>query len=656
MKKFSIFLCSLSLSVIIVSSCAPKRDQGDAVLTVRPLKDTTGFAHYPWQVDSIMKRIVAAGWHENKRPSWQLVICPHDDYTYTGYIYPQLLQNVRAKNLFLIGVAHKAAKYKIEDSLVFDSYRYWKGPWDDIPVSPVREELLAMLKGKCAIVNDTLHKAEHSLEGLVPYLQYFNHDITIVPILVPSMSPARMEECGKQLAEAISSVASRRGWIWGQDYAIVATTDAVHYGDEDWGGSNMAPFGCDAKGNGKAVEHEFGIIDSCLTGVINPEKIRLFNSKTLNDKDYHVYKWTWCGRYSIPLALYTGYYLGKSDLLNGETEAYSTSILNEHIKVDDLQMGTTAIATAHHWVGYAAIGYRTSKEPMRGIITISVANMRRTPDHSAELVSQAIMGTPVVIDSMHGSWVKIATPDNYSGWAEAASVSVPADSEYLNLIKGPRIIFNRNYDWIHQEAAPGSPVISDIVGGSILRSSAEKSGYIKVILPDGREGFIEKAGVKDYEEWKNDTITDTGKILNTAYSYMGIPYLWGGSSVKGADCSGFVQNVFFRNGIQLERDAHLQALHGKTVDITHGYNNLQKGDLLFFGSMRKNKPHITHVAIYCGNMDYINSAGRVQINSLDSTKPGYVEFRIHTLLEAKRINGFRSGFGISNVKDNPWYN
>ena len=87
--------------------------------------------------------------------------------------------------------------------------------------------------------------------------------------------------------------------------------------------------------------------------------------------------------------------------------------------------------------------------------------------------------------------------------------------------------------------------------------------------------------------------------------------MWGGSSVKGVDCSGFVQSVFFRNGLILARDASLQALHGSPVDITAGFGNLRRGDLLFFGSKENGIAHVTHVAIYLGNSDYINSSGRV---------------------------------------------
>jgi AmmeMemoRadiSam system protein B len=212
--------------------------------------------------------------------------------------------------------------------------------------------------GKFAIKSDTLQRVEHSLEALIPWLQYFNKDVQIVPILVPAMTPERMEECGSALADAIRSVADSHGWQWGRDFAIVGTTDAVHYGNEEWGGSDYAYFGCDTLGNLKALGHEKEIIDSCLVGPVTPARIKLFSSYTLNPENYKVYKWTWCGRYSVPVTLITSWFLNDKSAIDGHLVAYTTSILHKHIPVDDLRMGRTAIATDCHWVGYAALGYR----------------------------------------------------------------------------------------------------------------------------------------------------------------------------------------------------------------------------------------------------------------------------------------------------------
>ena len=217
---------------------------------------------------------------------------------------------------------------------------------------------LNRLKGKFAIINDSLHQVEHSLEAMVPFLQYFNKDISIIPILVPSMDPERMQECGKALADAVRQVAEKYGWEWGKDFAVIVTTDAVHYGNEDWGGADMAFFGCDTAGNRKALMHEKEIIENCLAGKTDPGNFKLFSSYTLKPENFREYKWTWCGRYSVPVTLYFSYYLNGSQPLNGELVGYSTSITSEHIPVDDIGMGRTAIATDCHWVGYAALGYR----------------------------------------------------------------------------------------------------------------------------------------------------------------------------------------------------------------------------------------------------------------------------------------------------------
>ena len=357
MKKCLIVYGSVVILLINLLSCQ-NEEMSKTVQKIRPLKDTVGFAQYSWQMDSLMARIDRSGWMKKSGMPWKMVICPHDDYTYVGKLYPELLQNVTANNLILVGVAHKARQLGIEDSLVFDSYPSWKGPWKNISVSPVREEIYNLLAKKFAIINDTLQKVEHSVEALIPFLQYFNRNITIVSILVPAMNLDRMEACGKALADAIRTVAKNHRWEWGNDFAVVSTTDAVHYGTDDWGGINRAYFGSDDHGNMKAREHESGIIDSCLKGEILPEKIRLFSNYTLDPENFREYKWTWCGRYSVPVALYTSYYLNNNKILSGELVGYSTSITSAHIPVDDIGMGRTAIATNCHWVGYAAIGYR----------------------------------------------------------------------------------------------------------------------------------------------------------------------------------------------------------------------------------------------------------------------------------------------------------
>jgi len=118
----SIILIIVLLISLICSECMesvkPKTEK------VRPLKDTIGFAQYSWQMDSLMAKLDRKGWKKTEGLPWKMAICPHDDYTYVGTLYPEILQNIKASNLILIGVAHKAAQLGIEDSLVFDSYTH----------------------------------------------------------------------------------------------------------------------------------------------------------------------------------------------------------------------------------------------------------------------------------------------------------------------------------------------------------------------------------------------------------------------------------------------------------------------------------------------------------------------------------------------------
>ena len=342
----------------VFSGCSSKETQRASGSAVRQLVDTVGFAQYSWQMDSLMSRLDRAGWKKTEGMPWKMVICPHDDYTYVGTLYPEILSNIKADNLILIGVAHKAQRLGIEDSLVFSSFSAWKGPWGNVPVSPAGKELFDHLKNNCATISDTLQKVEHSLEAMVPFLQFFNRNISIIPILVPSMSPERMKECGKYLSQAIRAVAEKHKWDWGRDYAIIVTTDAIHYGNEDWGGADYAYYGCNDSGNTLAMNHETEIVSRCFIGEITPEKISLFSRFTLDSLDFHNYKWTWCGRYSLPVAMYTTWFLSSPKPLAGEVIGYSTSIAGKYIPVDDLIMGRTAIETKCHWVGYVAVGFR----------------------------------------------------------------------------------------------------------------------------------------------------------------------------------------------------------------------------------------------------------------------------------------------------------
>ena len=170
-----------------------------------------------------------------------------------------------------------------------------------------------------------------------------------------------MQEVAKPFSEALSKIMKENKLEWGKDVAMVISNDAVHYGDEDWQGRNFAFFGADTAGYDKAVVHEHKIMNDCFANEMTQEKVKLFTEYTVQKENHRDYKWTWCGRYSVPFGLLFSFYL-QQDLntvpLKGNVLGYSTSLDHLHIKVDDIGLGVTAPAHIRHWVGYASIGWK----------------------------------------------------------------------------------------------------------------------------------------------------------------------------------------------------------------------------------------------------------------------------------------------------------
>jgi len=173
----------------------------------------------------------------------------------------------------------------------------------------------------------------------------------------------------------------------------------------------------------------------------------------------------------------------------------------------------------------------------------------------------------------------------------------------------------------------------------LVRKTGEEGDWYEVELPDERAGFLPKKAAQDYTAWKQARRATAENIERTARRFIGRPYLWGGNSPKGVDCSGFTGLVFYLNGIDLQRDSSLQARQGVAVPLDPELSQLKKGDLLFFGrSPRRGRPErVVHVGLYLGDKLFIHSSERVHISSLDPRSPLRDENRIRTLLCARRI-------------------
>ncbi|AAM72598.1 MAG TPA: AmmeMemoRadiSam system protein B [Chlorobaculum sp.] len=355
----------LFFGMILASSSLFART--DAEPSTRALADTVGFAHRAWQMDSVMARIRALNHDDLVRTqqpagtAWRAAICPHDDYTYAGWLYPAVLQNIKAKTVIIFGVAHTAWRYHLENQLIFDSFSSWRGPYGNVKVSPLRDEILERLPRGMAIVHDPMQSEEYSVEALIPFLQYQNRNVEIISILVPFMDFERMQIVSQHFAKALFAVMKKNNLRWGKDVALLISSDAVHYGDEDWDGRNFAYYGTGGKANALAEAHDREIISHSFESELTEKNIARFYASTTDPNDFKKSRWSWCGRFAIPVGLLTALdlqKLEKSAPLSGVPIAYATSISQPHLQVDDLGMGETAIATQRHWVGYPAIGFK----------------------------------------------------------------------------------------------------------------------------------------------------------------------------------------------------------------------------------------------------------------------------------------------------------
>src|SRR5690606_17919858 len=182
--------------------------------------------------------------------------------------------------------------------------------------------------------------------------------------------------------------------------------------------------------------------------------------------------------------------------------------------------------------------------------------------------------------------------------------------------------------------------ISDLVFGNIIEVEGSSGNFYNVKFPDGRKAKVKKSEASLYDEWVTARMPDEKNLINASLKLMGLPYLWGGTSFKGVDCSGFTKTVYFMNGLILPRDASQQVHVGTEIDTSGNWANLKPGDLLFFGRPAKEgeSERVVHVGMWIGgNNEFIHSSSNVRISSMNPDAENFDEFELKRFLRVKRI-------------------
>ena len=280
-------------------------------------------------------------------------IFPHDDHLYSGITLNSIVKQVGKRKLAIIfGVTHKMARKMggdVKNTLIFDNFDYWYAPYQNVRVSDLREYLEKHLNERDYIISNIFHSYEHSIEAVLPFLNYYSRGIEIMPIMIPPMDLNTMNRLSNKLSRLIANYLNEKGLSL-KDVVFLISTDANHYGED----FNNLEFGKGEKGHKRARKHDLNIFEKYYKGKITQSRVK----SIIRDGVYQ--KTLWCGRYSIPFGLLTTEKtverVAKKHLY-GEFVRYDDTYIDPIIPQKGYGFGVSAPFSLKHWVGHIAIAF-----------------------------------------------------------------------------------------------------------------------------------------------------------------------------------------------------------------------------------------------------------------------------------------------------------
>lgn len=233
-----------------------------------------------------------------------------------------------------------------------------------------------------------------------------------------------------------------------------------------------------------------------------------------------------------------------------------------------------------------------------GIINLSIVPVRAEPSDRSEMVTQLLFGELLVVEEYRTTWACIRNVyDNYEGWVDRKQIQQIEEEEFNRLNKYNPCYVNDLVEVVHDlETYNVIPVVMGSkfrnLNDNIFIVAGKKYEYTGQFVCSGKEVSLKS-------------------VLEHAMMFINTPYLWGGKSPFGLDCSGFVQLVYMLSGVYLLRDSSEQAGMGEHISFL---DEALPGDLLFFDNK---DGEITHVGIYLKDHEIIHASGKVRVDKID---------------------------------------
>lgn len=327
---------------------------------VRPVCDDIGFCWRSNEFNALIDYLDKIN-TDNEKPSGKLTagISPHDDYLYASSIYYPLFRNIKAREVVIFGVTHGTVRKEINDPknvIILDEFSEWIGPEGPVKTSPLRELIKSKLNPGSFVVNNKAQALEHSIEAMIPFLQHYNKNVKITPIMVTAMQFGQMDSVSNELSSIIADYISRNNLKPGEDVFFLISSDANHYGAD----FNNTPFGDDETAHKLATDKDKKIANQYFNEFLSRTEIENLTRELWAQTPEGKAALSWCGRYSIPFGLLTTLKVIEKTThqsLKGKLLRYSDTWTEGVIPIKNTHMGLTAPFSLKHWVGFLSAGF-----------------------------------------------------------------------------------------------------------------------------------------------------------------------------------------------------------------------------------------------------------------------------------------------------------